>query len=216
MICVSIAKKDAKACIRALSGCEFAEVRIDALENPSENDVAGIFSAKPGMLATCRPGKIAEDARMALLLRAIDSGAGFVDVELEAGENFRRGIILRAKERGCKVIISHHDYSETPSAAMLESIALACIAKGADIAKIACAANSMQDSARLLGLLGKEGVQGRLVVVGMGEAGKITRVAAPLLGSPFTFASLTKGEKTADGQIDAKTLKKIMEVISHG
>jgi len=31
-----------------------------------------------------------------------------------------------------------------------------------------------------------------------------------LLGSPFTYASLSEGKETADGQIDAETLRELL------
>ncbi len=72
-------------------------------------------------------------------------------------------------------------------------------------------AKSEADNARLLGLLdgGK-----KMVVIGMGEIGKVTRVAAPLSGGLFTFASLTKGKETADGQIDRETLEAIFSSLA--
>jgi 3-dehydroquinate dehydratase-1 len=65
----------------------------------------------------------------------------------------------------------------------------------------------MRDNARLLGLLDL-GVP--LVVVGMGRLGRLTRIAAPLLGSLFTYASLGAGRETADGQLDAASLERIL------
>ena len=48
----------------------------------------------------------------------------------------------------------------------------------------------------------------------MGNKGRITRVAAPLLGSPFTFASLSKGKETAEGQIEKDTLEQMMRLLT--
>jgi 3-dehydroquinate dehydratase-1 len=67
--------------------------------------------------------------------------------------------------------------------------------------------HSARDNARLLGLLDSHS---KIVVVGMGEKGRITRITAPLLGSPFAFASLSKGKETATGQIDKKTLETLL------
>jgi len=50
-----------------------------------------------------------------------------------------------------------------------------------------------------------------LVVIGMGQLGKITRIAGPLLGSLFTYASHDKGKETAEGQIDHMLLRKIFK-----
>ena len=86
-------------------------------------------------------------------------------------------------------------------------------AEGADIAKIACKVHSERDNIRLLGLLDREKSGGELVVVGMGEQGRITRIVAPFLGSPFTYASLAEGKETAVGQVSKNKLENIMRLI---
>ena len=48
----------------------------------------------------------------------------------------------------------------------------------------------------------------------MGNKGRITRIAAPLLGSPFTFASLSKGKETAEGQIEKDILEQMMRLLT--
>ena len=50
-------------------------------------------------------------------------------------------------------------------------------------------------------------------MIGMGKKGRITRVVAPLVGSPFTFASLIEGRETAEGQIDKAALGSLMETL---
>jgi len=54
-----------------------------------------------------------------------------------------------------KVILSHHDYDETPSDEVLEALVKEMFKAGADIAKIATTAQRIEDSARMLALPGK-------------------------------------------------------------
>ena len=71
--------------------------------------------------------------------------------------------------------------------------------------------HSDRESIILLGLL----LDSRpLVVIGMGEKGKVTRIAAPILGSPFTYASLSSGKETAAGQLDKINLEKIFKILN--
>ena len=84
---------------------------------------------------------------------------------------------------------------------------------GADIAKIACAVRGAGDCARLLAL--HEG-RNDVVALGMGPLGGVTRIAAPFLGAPFTYASLLRGRETAPGQLDVQTLESIFEQLQHG
>lgn len=209
-ICVSLAGLSAREILIAIKGLRMAEIRLDGMKLERE-DIKTIFSASVELIATCRPGNLNDRDRAELLIGAIDSGASYVDIEIGSKKRYRESIIKEAKKVGCKVILSYHNYEMTPSESKLKSIVDRCKDYGGDIVKIACRANSYSDSARLLGLLGRNG---NIVVVGMGEKGRITRIVAPILGSPFTFASLSKGMETADGQIELGELKRMMEVLT--
>lgn len=213
MICVSISEPSAGRILAALEGVDFAEVRIDGMKSPSEADMKAIFGCKAKLIATCRPGVLDEEKRKRLLLAAISSGAAYVDIEVEGRDPYKKGLVEAARKSGCSVIVSYHNNSKTPHSAELSQVVEWCFDSGADIAKIACKANSLQDNARLLGLLDSER---KIIVIGMGGRGRITRIAAPLLGSPFTFASSGKGKETAEGQIDAKELGRLAREMGDG
>ena len=170
-------------------------------------DIPILFSFPKTLIATCRPGPYIDTYRKQYLLKAIESGAAFVDVELDSEIAYREEITTRARSCGCSVIVSFHDHAKTPTRRELEGIIDACFQAGADIAKIACMVRSSSDNARLLGLLDDTR---KIVVIGMGHKGRITRIVAPLLGSPFTFAPLSKGKETAAGQIDKETLERFL------
>ncbi len=214
MICVSIGEPTVSGCLNALKGVKFAEIRIDRIkERPLEEGITKIFSQPGKLVATCRPDGMGEEERKEAILRAIDAGAAYVDVEVEATDRYKMEIIERARKNGRKVIISYHNYEKTPKRAELEQIVNWCFDSGADIAKIACKVNSNADNARLLSLLDSER---KLVVIGMGERGKITRIIARLLGSEFTFASLGDEKETAEGQIEKSKLEKLMGLVRDG
>ena len=48
----------------------------------------------------------------------------------------------------------------------------------------------------------------------MGEEGRISRIASLLFGGYLTFASLDRGNESADGQIPVKEMKKILATFS--
>jgi 3-dehydroquinate dehydratase-1 len=52
-----------------------------------------------------------------------------------------------------------------------------------------------------------------IIAVSMGDAGKISRVVAPLLGAYLTYASLRKGKESAPGQLSFEEVKRIMAVV---
>ena len=202
MICVSLAEKTLQENLAALRGIELAEIRLDQMEINQEG-ICSLFSRHNRLIATFRPGVADEDQRKSALLAAISAGAYMVDIEVDAAVSHKEEIISRAKEKGCRVMISYHNFTRTPDRAELEHIVNWCFESGADVAKIACAVQDLRESARLLGLLDDPR---SLVVVGMEKAGWITRIAAPWLGSLFTYASLSSGKETAPGQLEVNAL----------
>ncbi len=207
MICVTLAETTVESCRSLLKDLSFAEIRLDAMK-VSADDVRALFSGHDNLIATCRPGVGNDDERRGLLLAAVEAGASFVDVEMESALSLRDEIIEKARSKGCKVIVSYHNYEETPEREELLHIASRCFDAGADIAKISCMAKSARDSARLLGLLDSPKPT---VVIGMGKEGSVTRVLAPLLGSPFTYAAYAPGKEVVEGQLDRHTVKKCIE-----
>jgi 3-dehydroquinate dehydratase-1 len=225
LICVSVYEPTVETCLNALKGLDFAEVRIDAMTHGTVDDMRKIFCQPLRLIATFRPQGLAgtgghipglDDVRKRLLLASIEAGADYVDIELQSDRAYREEIIAKARSKDCKVIVSSHNFAETPGSEELVATVCRCFDEGADIAKIACMVNSERDNVKLLGILGREDLSGRTVVIGMGEKGRITRVAAPLLGSPFTFASISDEKKTAEGQIDMFTMQLIVKALKDG
>jgi 3-dehydroquinate dehydratase-1 len=210
MICVSLTEKNPDVCLEILEKVEMAEIRIDLAEL-SDKDIIKIFSSRKKLIATCRPGKYSQSERMYKLRLAIKSGATFVDIEFEAEPDFREAIIEFAHARQCDVIISYHNYEITPELDELETIMNKCFESGADIAKIATMVKVNRDNSKILSLYK---APGRLIAIGMGELGKISRIVAPFLGAEFTYASLSDENATAPGQINYKRLNKfILEIM---
>lgn len=210
MICVSIADVSALEALRIVKANELSEVRLDLIEFTGD-DVENIFSSGNKTIATFRPvDSVPEKERKDILIQAVNAGASYVDIEMENNNDFTKDIIEAAVRKKCKIIISYHNYDNTPSSPELEQILNRCGGKYVDIVKIACRVNSVEDCSRLLSLYGT----GKPVIaVGMGEPGRITRIAAVFLGAPFTYASLDAARQTAPGQIEYENMKKIIDMI---
>ncbi len=207
MICVAISDKNPENCLAVLDKVEMAEIRIDLTEF-GVKEIEKVFAHSTPAIATCRPDKMGKARQLELLSAAIRSGAKYVDIEIEAEAAQRDALIKVAHENGCKVIISYHNFEETPGLKELYQIVDRCYELGADVAKLATMAKTRQDSARLLSLYS---IDKPLIALGMGEAGKITRLMAPLLGAEFTFAAMDEGTATAPGQIPYTHLKKTLD-----
>lgn len=213
MICVSLAEPSFRRVAAALEGLPMAEIRLD-LTPLSRDEIAAIFSRPLPLVATYRPGRVPAAARAAALEAAVRAGAAYVDIEAESAPEYRKELIRIARERGCWVILSSHSGRRPPAAGELARLRDGLFRRGADIVKIVRRAASAEDCLRLLSLYGA-GKAGRIVALGTGPAGAVTRLAAPFLGAPFTYASLRPGRETAEGQIDWRSLDRILKLAAH-
>lgn len=207
MICVAISDKSSDTCLKILEEVEMAEIRLD-LSEYSTMEIEKVFSQSTITIATCRAEKTGLEKQKQWLIKAIESGANYVDIEIEVPDEQRKAIIDCAHKNNCKVIISYHNFIETPGINKLFDIAEDCYKKGAEVAKIATMVNNSTDNARLMSLYSLEKP---VVALGMGELGKVTRIMSPLLGGEFTFAAQDDGVITAPGQITYKEMKFIVE-----
>jgi 3-dehydroquinate dehydratase I len=209
MICASICEKDLEKCLVSINRVDMAEIRIDLAEFSNE-EIKTVFSVRKKLIATCRPGKIKDAERVEMLKIAIESGASYVDIEYEATAEYKNDLIDFAHKYQCDVIISYHNYDKTPELEELEHIVHECYAMGADLAKIATHVNVNRDNSKILSLYK---APGRLVAIGMGDLGRISRIIAPFLGAEFTYASLNDSSATAPGQISYEKLNQfILEI----
>jgi len=206
MICASIAERNVEKCIEFVKRVDMAEIRID-LAGLKNEDIKRVFSTGKKLIATCRPGKINDDDRKDMLKIAIEAGATYVDMEYEAPPEFKNDLIDFAHKHQCDVIISYHNYDRTPELEELERIVHDIYKQGADLAKIATHVNMNRDNSKILSLYK---APGRLVAVGMGDLGRISRVVAPFLGAEFTYASLDDSSTTAPGQISYEKLSQFI------
>jgi len=143
-----------------------------------------------------------EADRLALIHAAIASGSvALVDVELATAASARDALLAQAQAAGVGVIISAHDFHETPDDAALERLLVDLIAARGDAAKLAVTAQTPDDALRLLRVTAQMAATAPmpLITMAMGAAGSITRLAGPFFGSMLTFA--TVGPSSAPGQL---------------
>ena len=227
MICTTIINKDIQGVLSALEMCEMAEVRLDSC-SLSMKDIDEVFSSDVPLVATCRIAEVMADELQdpslseqsreikALqivekrLVRAIEAGARYVDVEMEAPKHVSKRIRSVAHENGTVFIRSYHDFEGTGSLENLHAMVEKCRYHGADLVKLVTMAHSQEDVDRVMSLYdwckmeGTGGVEaladGGLIAFCMGEAGKQSRVDCLREGAPYTYAALTSEEAAAPGQ----------------
>ena len=195
-----------------LDGADIVELRIDFLKNlHAARDLQVLLKACPvPCIVTYRPSweggqyEGDEEPRIAALWTAVELGAAYVDCELLAADRFFAAAQdnVRRNTSATKIIISSHDYETVPSEKKLAEIHSRCVAAGADIVKIAAMVKDITEVARLEKLLidSKSSPVEATIVLGMGEAGQVSRLLAAKFGSFLTFGALRSGTESAPGQ----------------
>jgi 3-dehydroquinate dehydratase type I len=207
-LCVSIPALPLAQVPQLVEKSDLAEVRLDLLQ-PTVKEVQELFALHgKKMIATCRPGHHTEIERTALLRVAIDAGCAYVDLELDAPLVFLQYLIPYAKAKGCKLILSYHNYIDTPSLESLAETIIDAKEAGADIVKIATMINIPQDMALLLALYEHFP---NIIVFGLGEMGKISRLTSLFLNAPFAYVSPDGMEATAPGQFSESEMRALLQ-----
>lgn len=226
MICVSIGEKNYNDAIAVASLYDFAEIRLDLLDTVDNKIAEKIFSSHKNLIATYRKkdepdagadadaDADADAKRFSILKTAIESGAAYVDVDISESNEFISSVKalckgggsgegLSRKRKNTNLIISYHNYKETPSLDILDGIIISAAGKGADIVKIACMVKKSAHIERLLSLPDYYSI--KIVITGMGKEGSRVRILSEAAGSFFTYASHNLKSSTAEGQLDYKT-----------
>ncbi len=149
--------------------------------------------------------EIEDEKRLKIFEKCINF-IDFIDIELSSID-IREKIIDLSRKNGIEVIVSYHDFEKTPSNEVIQKIIDDTFSLGGDISKFAFKVNNENDVGRILSISYKNKVLGRkLIAIGMGELGKITRVAGYFFGSMITYTYI--GKSVAPGQIE---LNKLLE-----
>ncbi len=237
MICTTIQNRNLEQIYEALEQCEMAEIRLDRC-GLSAKEIDELFTADIPLVATCRISETAasdpslqspelsEQSRgikaMQIaekkLIRAIEAGARYVDVELEAQKQMSKRVRQAAHENGTVFIRSYHDFESTDSLEALKAVVEKCVYHGADVVKIVTTAHSAADNEKMRALYEwcrdeteNEKIaalaDGGLIAFCMGEEGRQSRIDCLKYGSPYTYAAFG-ADAAAPGQWPADEMKR--------
>ena len=226
MICTTIQNKTAEQILEALEHCEMAEIRLDRCEL-STRDTENVFTSDVPLVATCRIAEVAQnepalqdltDSAREIkamqiaekrLVRAIEAGARYVDVEIEAQKQMSKRVRGAAHENGTIFIRSYHDFEGTDSFESLKAMVEKCRYHGADLVKLVTTARTPEDVKKVMNLYEwARGENIELIAFCMGEAGKESRLECLKYGAPYTYAALSEEEAAAPGQWPADEMRK--------
>ena len=151
---------------------------------------------------------LADDQYFALLKFLAEHQLGdLIDVELEHDQAAVKEVLEAAHHHGVKVVMSNHDFEQTPSQAEQVARMTAMADLGADVAKVASMPQSPADVLTVLAAT----VEARakldlpIITMSMGDLGKVSRVSGQAFGSALTFAAV--GKTSAPGQIGLADLR---------
>lgn len=210
MICTTIQNRTLEEIIGLLEGSEpriqMAEIRLDRCPLDIKEIESLFSSSDTPLVATCRvvdDGNGTWEEAEEKLTAAVEAGAAFLDLEIEAPKEVGKRLRRACTEYGTTMIRSSHFFAGTPSDDVLRNTVEKCRKFGGEIVKIAAMAKSGEDVARVLGLYSQEQTsqrQAELIAFSMGETGRASRLECLRLGSPFTYAALNDNEAAAPGQ----------------
>lgn len=198
-------------------GADLIELRIDRMARAKEEGyVSGIArklkeELSLPLIATVRSTQeqesrglfqqLSDDERLRMYEEAIPH-ADFVDTEISSS-TINGVVIQRARMENRIVILSYHNFANTPSQGELLSQAETALSLGADVVKIAVMANTLEDVKGLLNFT-QSWDRSPLVALSLGEKGSLTRLAGFLFGSCLTYGYVFK--PVGPGQLSVKLL----------
>lgn len=217
MICTVVQHRNLQEILDILEHCEMAEIRLDRC-SLSDNDIRLCFSSDVPLVATCRVGEVlASDSSLnsvsasmvaeKRLVAAIEAGARYVDVEVDAPRSMAKRVRRAAMENGTVFIRSWHDFEGTPPLPALRSMVDRCLKEGAEIVKIVTMAQCAADAGNMMSLY-DGAAPGSLLAFCMGNYGRETRLGCLKKGAPYTYAALDAQDVAAPGQFTADEMRR--------
>ena len=217
-ICVSIGaetykllKKRADAAIKL--GADLVELRLDYLHSFSVEKLKDVIEGIGGRcILTLRSSKEGgrfrdgEAKRIQLLYHLIDLKPAYIDIELET---IKREKKLTEVHADTALIVSKHSFTNTPNQPTLNRWVKEVLSFEG-VGKIVTTARRFKDNLKVMETL-RQAPKGRLIAFCMGDLGLVSRVLAPMLGSPIVYTSLN--EATAPGQIGLSEAQKLYSVL---
>ena len=205
---------------------DLIELRIDCYENLNDDEkVLGLLkqirkNVDCPILFTCRSisegGKsaLSEEQYINLMMKVIDSQCvDLIDVEINKSLKAIYSLVEYAHQFHHNVVMSYHDFEKTPKMEDMVEILEKMEVMGGDILKIAVMPMSKKDVMCVMNtsMMMSSKLKQPLIMISMGELGKVTRIAGSLTGSSVTFASAALS--SAPGQMGICEMKVVLDAI---
>ena len=187
---------------------DLVEFRLEKLHERTQLEEIARKKSFP-IIATDRSDRDQQKKREQLYYAAA-LGFDLIDLEVATADV---ATVKSMKSEGAEIVLSFHDYSQTPSTDDLAKILKAEKKLGGDIYKLVTTAQLPHDNLTILRFVENEAAKARVVSFAMGSQGVPSRILSPLFGAEFTFASLEENLKTAEGQLSIDELRSAWQIL---
>lgn len=202
--CLPIMKNTKREVIKSLKikGYGFYEIWLDYIRDLDDQFIVDITKkAQEKLIFLFRRQKIISTLSKFNVFLDIDFLTQYEELEF-----------LRQSFGKSKLILSYHNYKETPKLDYLLNLINKMEKFNPDIFKIATMCDKETDALNLLNLLLRLKEQRlKYIILGMGEKGLITRIFGSIWGNQLIFAPQNLKDKSAKGQLTKKQLELIFK-----
>jgi len=206
---VAVATSFNDAILAKKYSADIIELRIDLFKNRNLIDIVKLSKkrTKLPIIATIRSkfegGEFrGNELTRFSLFRQVLPYVDFIDIELSS--KIIKNLINIARNK--KIIISYHNFKNTPPEKKLEQIISRASGYKPYIIKIATLVKRKSDLLRLFALLNNQSKKYSLAIIPMGSKGQSGRILAPILGSALNYAFVKN--TVSPGQISLKSYVK--------
>ncbi len=207
-ICESFYAENLTSALESIERVQYmGELRFDLsrLEVNDLNIIRNSFPKKP-LIFTFRGNSESALERLKVYERAVEQKFEFIDLDITTDPEIISRLKPLLKTTTCKLIISYHNYTETPDFPTLRAILQEISQLNPDHIKIVTIAHHANDLESLKNL---QSLIPSSLCFSMGEFAAQSRLQSLYGGAPFTYIALQANKQTAPGQLDFKEFQKL-------
>ena len=231
-ICVPLTGSDQETLFEEIDAAmagkpDFLEWRRDYYtENDTEKEQAVLEKLKAceaeviyTFRATAEGGMGAGDdeERLKAIRRCVQmKSVDYVDIELDSEAEFFENVITAVKKADCGLLLSHHHFEGAYTMEETVEILRRMEVAGADVLKLAVTPPDKEALRQEIIAVQNYGLASMkpVVLIAMGELGRVTRIVPELLGGSLTYAAGQTG--AAPGQMSIEAIRKARQDLGVG
>lgn len=145
------------------------------------------------------------------IMKMLDQSESFLDLDIFAQ---KKELALLKTFKKIRFIASYHNYQETPGDKKLHEVIALMKKYHPEIYKISTLCQSPSDALRLIDLLTElKEKNASCIVSGMGQKGRISRIAGAIWGNALSYTPVRIREQSAEGQLTKLQFNRILKNI---